>query len=267
MKKAVSLLLFGAMLIGQTGCGESLRGAVSTDGSSSMEKVIGILKETFEEEHEGIRVTYNPTGSSSGIAAVAEGRCEIGLSSRALSQEEREQGLTETVLAYDGVAVLVNPENPVRELSLEDLAALFTGQVTNWSQVGGRDAPVVPIGREAGSGTRDGFETAAGIEGRCRYSQELTSTGDVIAAVASNPNAIGYASLDAVGDTVQVLSVDAVAPGGETVRDGSYPIRRPFLLVTRRDTPLSRNAQLFFDFATSEQAAGLIAQAGAIPAA
>lgn len=252
------------MLIGQVGCAGGL--TVSTEGSSSMEKVIGILKETFEEEHEGMRVTYNPTGSSSGIAAVAEGRCEIGLSSRALTEEERALGLAETVLAYDGVAVVVNPENPVQDLSLEDLAALFTGQVTNWSQIGGRDAPVVTIGREAGSGTRDGFEAATGTEGRCRYSQELTATGDVIATVASNPNAVGYASLDAVGDRVQVVSVDGVAPDENAVREGSYPLRRPFLLVTRRDTPLSQSTQLFFDFVTSEQAAGLIAQAGAVPA-
>ncbi|MCD8376397.1 MAG: phosphate ABC transporter substrate-binding protein [Oscillospiraceae bacterium] len=263
MKKAVAFLLLAALLAFQAGCAAA--GTVSTDGSSSMEKVLGILKEAFEEEYGGA-VSYNPTGSSSGIAAVAEGRCEIGLSSRALTQEEQERGLVGTVLAYDGVAVVVNLENPVEGLSMEQLAALFTGEAANWSQVGGRDAPVVPVGREAGSGTRDGFESATGTGGLCRYSQELTSTGDVVATVASNPNAVGYASLDAVGETVRAILVDGAAPTEEAVREGSYPLRRPFLLVTRSDAPLSQAAQLFFDFATSERAAGLIAQAGVVPA-
>lgn len=269
MKQTVHRLLLGLLALAVlAGCGKAggVRGRVSTDGSSSMEKVIGILKETFEEEYDAITVTYNPTGSSSGIAAVSEGRCEIGLSSRSLKEGEKAQGLTETVLAYDGIAVLVNPGNGVEGLSLEQLAGVFTGEITNWSQVGGEDAAIVLIGREAGSGTREGFESITGTEDRCQYGQELTSTGDVITTVASNPSAIGYASLDAVRDTVKALSVEGVTPSEETVKDGSYPIQRPFVLVTRADEALSEAAQLFFDFIISEQAREWIASAGVVPA-
>ena len=239
---------------------------VATDGSTSMEKVIGALGESFQEQNEGVTFTYNPTGSGSGIQAVQEGRCDIGLSSRELKDEETEAGLTGTVLALDGIAVIVNPENPVTDMDMETIAKLYTGEIENWKDVGGNDAPVVLIGREAGSGTRGGFESVTGTGEKCQYRQELTSTGDVITAVAQNPDAIGYASLASVKDSVRALTVGGVAPTEDTVKDGSYVIQRPFILVTKSDAKLSEAAQAFFDFATSADAAQLISDAGAVAA-
>ncbi|MBR5258889.1 MAG: phosphate ABC transporter substrate-binding protein, partial [Eggerthellaceae bacterium] len=184
----------------------AVTGSVSTDGSTSMEKVIGSLGEAFQMENDGITFTYNPTGSGAGVQAAQEERCDIGLSSRDLKAEELEAGLEATVLAYDGIALVVNPANGVSDLTLEQIAAVFTGEITNWSELGGEDGEIVLIGREAGSGTRDGFESITDTEAACKYRQELTSTGDVIATVAQNPNAIGYASLASVGDTVKVLT-------------------------------------------------------------
>lgn len=209
--------------------------------------------------------TYNPTGSSAGITAALEGTCDIGLSSRYLKEEEKEQGLLETILAYDGIAIIVHPDNPVADLTMEQIAGIYTGTITNWSEVGGNDGEIVCIGREAGSGTRDGFETITGTEDACQYRQELTSTGAVITAVASNPNAIGYASLASVKETVKALSVGGVVPSEETVRDGSYAIQRPFVLVTREGVALSETAQRFFDYVTSAEAHELIAAAGVVP--
>lgn len=243
-----------------------ITGTVATDGSTSMEKVIGALGEAFENQNSGVTFTYNPTGSGSGIQAVQEGRCDIGLSSRQLKDEEIANGLEGTVLAYDGIAVIVNPENPVADLDVETIARLYTGEITNWKDVGGNDAPVVLIGREAGSGTRDGFESITGTAEQCMYRQELTSTGDVITAVSQNPDAIGYASLASLKDTVRALTVGGVAPTEATIKDGSYVIQRPFVLVTRKDSALSDVAQAFFDFATSSDAAALIAEAGAVAA-
>ena len=244
----------------------SVMGSVSTDGSTSMEKVIGSLGEAFQLENEQITFTYNPTGSGSGITAVMEERCDIGLSSRELKADEIEAGLEATVLAYDGIAMVVNPANTVSDLTLEQIAAIFTGEITNWSEVGGADAEIVLIGREAGSGTRDGFESITGTEDACNYRQELTSTGDVIATVAQNPGAIGYASLASVSDTVKTLTVDGIEPTEGSVKDGSYLIQRPFILVTNASVPLTEAAQLFFDWATSEEAAEIIASAGVVPA-
>lgn len=243
-----------------------LTGTVATDGSTSMEKVIGALGEAFENQNDGVTFTYNPTGSGSGIQAVQEGRCDIGLSSRELKEEEIAGGLEATVLAYDGIAVIVNPENPVADLDVETIAKLYTGEITNWKDVGGNDATVVLIGREAGSGTRDGFESITGTAEQCQYRQELTSTGDVITAVAQNPDAIGYASLASLKDNVRAVTVGGVAPDEATVKDGTYVIQRPFVLVTRKDAVLSDVAQAFFDFATSADAAGLISDAGAVAA-
>lgn len=242
----------------------AISGTVATDGSTSMEKVIGMLGETFEQENDGVTFTYNPTGSGSGITAVQEGRCDIGLSSRALKEDEKASGLTETVLAYDGIAMIVNPNNAVSDLSLEQIADIYTGKITNWKDLGGEDAEIVLIGREAGSGTRDGFESITGTKDACVYRQELTSTGDVITAVAGNPNAIGYASLEALKDTVKALTVDGVAVTYDTVKDGSYVVQRPFVLVTKNDTALSDVAQKFFDFALSDAAVPLIQKAGAV---
>ena len=241
-----------------------LSGTVSTDGSTSMEKVIGALGESFMEVNSGVTFTYNPTGSGSGITAVSEGRCDIGLSSRALKDEEKASGLTETVLALDGIAIIVNPENPVADLDLETIAKIYTGEITNWSEVGGNDAEIVLIGREAGSGTRDGFESITGTKDACAYRQELTSTGDVITTVSTNPDAIGYASLAALKDTVKALTVGGVEATEATVKDGSYVVQRPFVLVTKEGTALSDVAQAFFDYATSAEAASIISAAGAV---
>ena len=231
-----------------------------------MKSVIGALGESFQNANSGVTFTYNPTGSGSGIQAVSEGRCDIGLASRSLKDDEKSSGLTETVLAYDGIAVVVSPENPVSDLTIEQIADIYTGKITNWKDVGGSDAEIVLIGREAGSGTRDGFESITGTEEECQYRQELTSTGDVIATVSQNPNAIGYASLSAVKDTVKALSVGGVAPSEDTVTDGTYVIQRPFVLVTKDGVTLSPAAQAFLDYALSADAAPIIAQAGAVAA-
>lgn len=237
---------------------------VSTDGSTSMEKVIGFLSEAYMEENKDVKVTYNPTGSGSGIQAVSEGRCDIGLSSRDLKEEEL-QDLTGTVVAVDGIAVIVNPDNPITDLSVEQVGKIYTGEITNWSEVGGEDAPIVCIGREAASGTRDGFEEVTGTKDQCKYSQELTSTGDVVQTVAGNPNAIGYASVASVSDNVKAVGIEGVMPTKEAIQDGDYKIQRNFVLVTRKDEELSKAAQDFFDFATSEAADELITEAGAVP--
>ena len=244
-----------------------LSGTVATDGSTSMEKVIGALGEAFMEQNKGVTFTYNPTGSGSGITAVGEGRCDIGLSSRALKDDEKASGLQETVLALDGIAVIVNPANPVSDLDVETIAKIYTGEITNWKEVGGNDAEIVLIGREAGSGTRDGFESITDTKDSCKYRQELTSTGDVITTVSTNPDAIGYASLAALKDNVKALTVGGIAPTEDTVKDGSYVIQRPFVLVTKDGTELSTAAQAFFDYATSADAADLIAAAGAVAVA
>ena len=240
-------------------------GTVSTDGSTSMEKVIGALGEAFEEANKGISFTYNPTGSGSGIEAVTAGRCDIGLSSRALKDDEKSKGLKETTLALDGIAIIVNPQNSVSNLSLDDITKIYKGEVTNWKDVGGSDGEIVLIGREASSGTRDGFERITKTKDKCQYRQELTSTGDVITAVSQNPNAIGYASLASVKESVKAVSVDNVAPSEETVKDGSYVVQRPFVLVTKENEKLSDSAQKFFDYITSSDAASIISEAGAVP--
>ena len=265
MKKIISIAL--AALLALTvlvSCGKTEGSSVSTDGSTSMEKVIGALGEKFQADNKGVTFTYNPTGSGSGITAVAEGRCDIGLSSRALKDSEKAQGLTETILALDGIAIVVNPANAVEDLTLDEIAKIYTGEITNWKDVGGADGEIVLIGREAGSGTRDGFESITGTKDTCKYRQELTSTGDVITTVAGNANAIGYASLASVKDSVKALRVAGVTPTEDTVKDGSYVVQRPFVLVTKSDKKLSDTAQKFFDYVTSSAAADVIAKAGAV---
>lgn len=265
MKKIISLLTVAILLICTlTGCGGN-KESVATDGSTSMNKVISALGEDFQSDT-GITVTYNATGSGAGIQAVQEGRCDIGLSSRNLKDEEKANGLEGTILAYDGIAIIVNPNNPVSDLDVKTIAKIYTGEIKNWKEVGGNDVEIVLIGREAGSGTRDGFESITDTEDKCQYRQELTSTGDVITTVASNPAAIGYASLASVKDTVKALTVDGVTPSEETIKDGSYVIQRPFVLVTKKDTKLSESAQKFFDYITSESAREIISDSGVVPA-
>ena len=248
---------------------EKLSGSVSTNGSTSMEKVIGALSEQFMADNSGVSVTYDPTGSGAGIEAASNGSADIGLASRALKDEEKAGGLTETVVALDGIAVIVNAGSKVEDLSVEQIAKIFTGEITDWSEVGGEAGKISCIGREAGSGTRDGFESITGTRDACKLDQELTSTGGVIEAVAGNVNAIGYASLSAVEGkaTVKAVTVGGVACTEETVLDGSYAIQRPFVLVTKTDASLSTAAQAFFDYATSTAANDLIKAAGAVPVA
>ena len=293
MKKVISIALIAMLVVAMAGCSQSqpaattaapagtaaqttaapqtgapaaLSGTVATDGSTSMEKVIGALGEAFMEANSGVNFTYNPTGSGSGITAVSEGRCDIGLSSRALKDSEVASGLVGTVLAYDGIAVIVNPANTVEDLDIETIAKIYTGEITNWSEVGGADAEIVLVGREAGSGTRSGFEELTETVDKCKYRQELTSTGDVITAVAQNPDAIGYASLASVKDSVKALKVAGVTPTEETVKDGTYLIQRPFVLVTKEGVALSPVAQAFFDYATKGQANDIITASGVVPA-
>ena len=265
-KVLTTVLVIALAALTLAGCAKKDTSPVTTDGSTSMEKVIGTLGEAFTEK-EGINVTYNPTGSGSGIQAVSEGRCDIGLSSRALKDDEKASGLKETIVALDGIAIIVNPQNPVKDLTLEQIAKIYTGEITNWKDVGGEDAEIVLIGREAGSGTRDGFESITETKDACQYRQELTSTGDVITTVSQNPNAIGYASLAAIKDSVKALTVNGVAPTEATVKDGTYLVQRPFVLVTKEGAALSETAQKFFDFATSADAASIISAAGAVPVA
>ena len=284
MKKFFTLALTAVMALSMlTACGSkdnasddnkgeeggttaALSGTVSTDGSTSMEKVINSLGESFMAANKDVKFTYTPTGSGSGIQAVTEGRCDIGLSSRALKDDEKASGLVETVLAYDGIAIVVSPENPVSDLDVDTIAKIYTGEITNGKDVGGDDAEIVLIGREAGSGTRDGIESITGTKDACAYRQELTSTGDVINTVSQNPNAIGYASLSAVGESVKALTVGGVKATEATVKDGSYVVQRPFVLVTKEDTELSPAAQAFFDYTISPEVADIIAGAGAVAA-
>ncbi len=255
------LIFFTASCSGSNG----KREAIATDGSSSMERVIGFLGEYYMDKNPDVKVSFNPTGSSAGIQAVIDGRCDIALSSRELKENELEKGLVGTVAAIDAIAVIVNKSNFVSGLSLDEISGIYTGRIIKWSELGGEDIPIVRIGREAASGTRDGFESITDTKGKCKYTQELTSSGDIIQTVSSNPNAIGYASLSSVKDNVKLIAVDGVIPDNETVRDGSYKIRRDFLFVTKSDAYLSDAANKFLKFATSKEADGLILRAGAVP--
>lgn len=286
-KKAVSILAASALLaLTLAGCGNdtttdtasdttedtsasTLSGSVATNGSTSMEEVMGVLTEQFTNDNPDVSVTYDPTGSGTGIEAAANGTADIGLSSRALTDEEVASGLVGTEVALDGIAVIVNANSPVADLTVEQIAQIFTGKITDWSEVGGDAGEIACIGREANSGTRDGFESITDTKDACVLSQELNSTGAVIQAVSSSPNAIGYASLSAVEgqDGIKAITVGGVACTEETVKDGTYEIQRPFVFVTKEGAALSEAAQAFFDFATSADASELIAGAGAVPVA
>ena len=270
MKKTIAILLSLVMavsLLTLSAAADKLSGTVATNGSTSMEKVIGILSEQFMEDNDKVTITYDATGSGTGIEAVATGTCDIGLASRNLKDAEVEKGLAATTLALDGIAVIVNENCPVDDLTVEQIAAIFTGEVTDWADFGGK-GDIACIGREAGSGTRDGFESITKTTDKCVLAQELTSTGAVIAAVKSSENAIGYASYAAVEgqEGIKVLTVEGVECTAENIVDGSYVIQRPFNLVTLAEGELSEAAQAFFDYMLSEDAAELITMAGAVPA-
>ena len=283
--KRVACGLCAAMMLAAvaTGCGSStssasassesaaassaagLNGTVATGGSTSMEKVMSALQEAYAEKEPDVTVTYDPTGSGAGITGATDKTLDIGLSSRKL--KDGETGVTATTIALDGIAIIVNNANPVQDLTIDQIAKIATGEVTNWKDVGGEDAPIVLIGREAGSGTRDGFESIVGVTDKCQYAQELTSTGAVITGVAANNGAIGYASLSALKDTVKAVTVEGVACTEETVLDGTYKIQRPFNFVINDSVTPSNAVQSFIDFATSAEAADLIRAAGAVPMA
>ena len=242
----------------------ALSGNVAAGGSTSMKNVIAALTEGFAEVEPGVTVSYDPTGSGAGITGAADKTLDIGLSSRALKDDEKAD-VEGTTIALDGIAIIVNNASKVEDLTVDQLKQMFTGEITNWSEVGGDDGEIVLIGREAGSGTRDGFESIVEVKDSCKYAQELTATGAVISAVEANPLAIGYASLSAVGDTVKMVTVGGVECSEDTVKDGSYEVQRPFVFVTNKSVALSEQAQAFFDFATSADAADLIRTAGAVP--
>ena len=283
--KRVACGLCAAMMLAAvaTGCGSStssaaassesaaassaagLNGTVATGGSTSMEKVMSALQEAYAEKEPDVTVTYDPTGSGAGITGATDKTLDIGLSSRKL--KDGETGVTATTIALDGIAIIVNNANPVQDLTIDQIAKIATGEVANWKDVGGEDAPIVLIGREAGSGTRDGFESIVGVTDKCQYAQELTSTGAVITGVAANNGAIGYASLSALKDTVKAVTVEGIACTEETVLDSTYKIQRPFNFVTNDSVTPSDAVHSFIDFATSAEAADLIRAAGAVPMA
>lgn len=291
MKKLFSLALAAAMALSMlTGCGNSnntntnndansadtqgsqtsqtqqLSGVVNTNGSTSMEKVMQVLIEAFKEQQPNVTVNYTGSGSGAGVTSAIDGTADLGLASRALKSEE-EKGAQANIVALDGVAIVVNPDNAVDDLTVDQIAQIFKGEITNWKDLGGADEEIAVYGREAGSGTRGAFEELVGVEDACKYLNEYSSTGDVIGNVASNPSAIGYASLSAVGDNVKAVKVNGVECSEATVQDGTYEIQRPFVMITKDGTQLSDAAQAFLDFAMSADAASLIAQAGAVPPA
>lgn len=289
MKKLFSLALAAAMALSMlTGCGgnsnandangpdaqgsqagqtEQLSGVVNTNGSTSMEKVMQVLIEAFQEQQPNVTVNYTGSGSGAGVTSAIDGTADLGLASRALKSEEEGKGAQAHIVALDGVAIVVNPENTVEDLTVDQIAQIFKGEITNWKDLGGADEEIAVYGREAGSGTRGAFEELVGVEDACKYLNEYSSTGDVIGNVASNPSAIGYASLSAVGDNVKAVKVNGVDCTEATVQDGTYEIQRPFVMITKDGTQLSDAAQAFLDFAMSADAASLIAQAGAVPPA
>ena len=264
MKKLICVILTLVMVLSLAACGNKEKASASTDGSTSMQKVINALGEAFMEDT-GANFTYNATGSGTGIKAVKDGTCDIGLSSRYLKDSEKAEGLQETILAIDGIAIIVHTENAVADLTVEQIAAIFKGEIKNWSEVDGKNGEIVCIAREESSGTRDGFESITDTVNACVYRQELTSNGAVLTAVAENPNAIGYVSLSSVKDSVKAISVGGVAPSEESIKDGSYAVQRPFVLVTKEGVALSETAQAFFDFATSPEAHEIITAAGVVP--
>ena len=234
--------------------------------NASMEEVMGALSEQYQKDNEGVKVTYDPTGSGTGIEEAKNGNTDIGLASRALKDDEKD-GLEQKVIALDGISVIVNAKNGVKDLTTQQVADIFSGKITDWSQVGGKSGKISCIGRESGSGTRDGFESATGTEDKCKLEQELTSTGAVISAVGSNEKAIGYASFSAVEgqDKIQGIKINGVTCTEDTIKDGSYKLQRPFCFITKKDGKLSEEAQKVYDFATSKDAADLIRNAGAVP--
>lgn len=260
----MTVCIFG----GLTGCGKTdsySQNIITMAGSTSMEKFANALAESFMIKYPGMTVTVEFTGSSAGIESVLAGRADIGNSSRLLKAEEKSSGAVENIVAIDGIAVITNITNTVTALSTEQLVGIYKGEIGNWSKVGGDDEPVVVIGREAGCGTRDMFEELLEIKDMCAYANEVDSTGAVMTRVASTPGAIGYVSLDVLDDTVLTISLDGVEPTEENIKAGSYPLCRPFIMVTNGEIPKqSKAVQEMFEYLKSEEGQELIRAVGLV---
>ena len=278
MKKVLGVLLTLVLCLGLTGCGGSddsstdtsngdVSGNVSLNGSTSMEPFANGLSEAIREVYPNLVLEPQFTGSGAGIEAVTNGTADIGNSSRSLTDEEKAGGLEENIVAIDGIAVIVHPDNDVEDLTTDQLKKIYTGEITNWSEVGGVDEAIVVVGREAGSGTRGAFEEILGVEDACKYAQELNETGAVVAKVGETEGAIGYVSLDNVKDSVKALKLDGVEASEETIKDGSYSLQRPFVMATKgKISEQSEAVQAIFEFIDSEAGQKVIEQVGLVSA-
>lgn len=243
----------------------NLSGSVTLAGSTSMEKLANAMNEAFMEKYPSVSATAEFTGSSAGIESLAAGSVDIGDASRALSDDEKGQGIVENIVAIDGIAVITDTDNTITDIKSEDLAKVYTGEITNWKDLGGKDEQIVVIGREAGSGTRDAFEELMDVKDSCKYAQELDSTGAVLAKVAATPGAVGYVSLDVLDDTVNGLQINSVEPTEENILAGTYVLQRPFVMATKGEiSEQSEQVQAYFDFINSEEGQNVIKSVGLI---
>lgn len=242
-----------------------LSGSVTLAGSTSMEKLANAMNEAFMEKYPNVSATAEFTGSSAGIESLAAGSVDIGDASRALSDDEKGQGIVENIVAIDGIAVITDTDNTITDIKSEDLAKVYTGEITNWKDLGGKDEQIVVIGREAGSGTRDAFEELMDVKDSCKYAQELDSTGAVLAKVAATPGAVGYVSLDVLDDTVNGLKINSVEPTEDNILAGDYVLQRPFVMATKGEiSEQSKQVQAYFDFINSADGQNVIKSVGLI---
>ena len=267
MKKKILAVIcaISTMALALTGCGKELKGTVTLAGSTSMEKLCEAMSESFMEDNPGITVTVEYTGSGAGLESLAAGSVDIGNSSRHLKDGEIAAGSVENVVAIDGIAVIIDKNNTVSDISAENLAKVYTGEIKNWSELGGKDEAIVVIGREAGSGTRDAFEELLDVKDACAYAQELDSTGAVLAKVSSTEGAIGYVSLDVVDSSVIAVSIDGVEPTEEKILAGNYLLSRPFVMATKGDIDSQNDlVKAWFDYIKSDKGKDIIKKVGLI---
>lgn len=273
MKKKIlaAIMTVSLMAVAVTGCGSKgkkegqLEGHISLAGSTSMEKLCEAMSESFMEANPGVTVTVEYTGSGAGLESLAAGSVDIGNASRGLKDEEKQSGSVENIVAIDGIAVITDKANSVTDVSGENLAKIYKGEIKNWSEIGGPDQPIVVIGREAGSGTRDAFEELLEVADACEYAQELDSTGAVLAKVSSTPGAIGYVSLDVVDDSVIGLKIDGVEPTEEQILAGKYLLQRPFVMATKGEISAQNElVQAWFDYIRSDAGKEVIKKVGLI---
>ena len=276
MKKLLTVLLSVLMVLGLSACSNNtaqtnkteegaLSGSISLSGSTSMEKVCEALAETFMEEYKDITVTVEYTGSGAGIESVTNGMCDIGNSSRNLKDSEKEKGVVENIIAIDGIAVIVNPASEVENLTKDELIKIYTGEIKNWKELGGKDENIVVLGREAGSGTRSAFEELLKIQDLCVYAGEIDSTGGVKAKIASTEGTIGYVSLDVVDDTVKALKLDGIEATEANIKGGSYLLSRPFVMATKGDIASQNElVKTWFDYINSPKGQEVIKSVGLI---